>query len=171
MKQISCDLFLMWPPGAGGNFLLSLYTWGSIENIPNKNNLNLFDSEPFPSVAQIDTLDDENKINNVKVICSHIPNDYYVENYDFKCSKAWAITIDDIDMWTYITKLANLKQGVENKPSINQLHRYNTLLEKMSSKIDNLQLFNYNDIFINRSIFKNWTESLKLYHEKNLTLV
>ena len=34
MSIITGDLFLMWPPGAGGNFILSLYTWNSMDKIP-----------------------------------------------------------------------------------------------------------------------------------------
>lgn len=170
MKQLHCDLFLMWPPGAGGNFLLSLYTWGSIDAIPIKNNLNLYDAQPFPSVAQIDTMEDEDKINKVEVICTHFPNDNYVNNYNFKCDNAWAVTVDEMDTWSYITKLANIKQSVQNTPSENQLNRYNNLIEKMRYKIDNLQLLKYNDIFVNRTVFTSWTESLKSYHEKNLQL-
>ena len=48
MSIITGDLFLMWPTGAGGNFILSLYTWNSMDKIPiNDTPNNIFDAHPF----------------------------------------------------------------------------------------------------------------------------
>ena len=172
MNLITCELFLMWPPGAGGNFILSLYTWNSIDKIPvNNTPTNIFDAQPFPSVAQIDTLADKDVINEKNVICAHQVNDYYVENYTFDCYQAWAIIPDDLDTWGYLVKLANLKQNENVKIKESHMQRYLNNVNKMSAKIDNLQRFNYNDIFKERTVFTEWNDSIKQYHEKNVELV
>ena len=41
----------------------------------------------------------------------------------------------------------------------------------MSQKIDNLEKFTYNDVFVKRTVFPEWETSIKQYHEKNLELV
>ena len=172
MNLITCDLFLMWPPGAGGNFILSLYTWNSIDKIPvNNTPTNIFDAQPFPSVAQIDTLADKDVINEKNVICAHQVNDYYVDNYNFDFYKAWAIIPDNFETWAYLVKLANLKQNENVKIKESHMQRYLNNVNKMSAKIDNLQRFNYNDIFKERTVFTEWNDSIKQYHEKNVELV
>ena len=172
MSIITGDLFLMWPPGAGGNFILSLYTWNSMEKIPvNKSPINIFDAQPFPSVAQIDTLADKDVINEKNVICAHRPNDYYIDNFDFDFYKAWAIVPDDFETWTHMVKLANLKQSGNVEPKESSMQKYLDKVSKMAQKIDNLQKFNYNEVFVKRTVFPEWESSIKQYHEKNLKLV
>ena len=172
MSIITGDLFLMWPPGAGGNFILSLYTWNSIDKIPvNDTPTNIFDAQPFPSVAQIDTLADKDVINEKSVICGHRPNDYYIDNFDFDFYKAWAIMPDDFETWTYMVKLANLKQNENVEPKESSMQKYLDKVSKLSQKIDNLQKFNYNEVFVKRTVFPEWESSIKQYHEKNLKLV
>lgn len=180
MSIITGDLFLMWPPGAGGNFILSLYTWNSMEKIPvNNSPINIFDAQPFPSVAQIDTLADKDIINEKKVICAHQVNDYYIDNFDFDFYKAWAIVPDDFETWTYMVKLANIKQMADSgndrnkplEPKESRMQKYLDKVSKMAQKIDNLQKFNYNEVFVKRTVFPEWESSIKQYHEKNLKLV
>jgi len=172
MNTITGDLFLMWPPGAGGNFILSLYTWNSIDKIPvNKTPVNTFDAQPFPSVAQIDTLADKDIINEKSVICAHQVNDYYIDNFNFDFDKAWTILPDDFETWTYMVKLANLKQDENVQPKESSMQKYLDKVSKLSQKIDNLQKFNYNEVFVKRTVFPEWESSIKQYHEKNLELV
>jgi len=172
MNTITGDLFLMWPPGAGGNFILSLYTWNSIDKIPvNKTPVNTFDAQPFPSVAQIDTLADKDIINEKSVICAHQVNDYYIDNFNFDFDKAWTILPDDFETWTYMVKLANLKQDENVQPKESSMQKYLDKVKIMEQKIDNLKKFTYNDVFVKRTVFPEWESSIKQYHEKNLELV
>jgi len=172
MNTITGDLFLMWPPGAGGNFILSLYTWNSIDKIPvNKTPVNIFDAQPFPSVAQIDTLADKDIINEKSVICAHQVNDYYIDNFNFDFDRAWTILPDDFETWTYMVKLANLKQDENVQPKESSMQKYLDKVKIMEQKIDNLKKFTYNDVFVKRTVFPEWETSIKQYHEKNLELV
>ena len=83
------------------------------------------------------------------------PNDYYIDNFDFDFYKAWAIMSDDFETWTYMVKLANLKQN-ENVESKNpSMKKYLDKVSKLSQKIDNLQKFNYNEVFVKRTVFLN----------------
>ena len=172
MNTITGDLFLMWPPGAGGNFILSLYTWGNIDKIPvNNTPTNIFDAQPFPSVAQIDTLADKDILDDKYVICAHQVNEYYIENFNFDFYKAWTIIPDDFNTWTYMLKLANLKQNENIESKESRMKKYLDKVQIMSQKIDNLEKFTYNDIFVKRTVFPEWETSIKQYHEKNLELV
>ena len=80
--MIDCKLFLLWYPGAGGNFLQSLFTWGDIKNVPCDIHNNLYDSTPLPSVAQIDNMNDIHIVESSDLISCHSPNDFYLDNYD-----------------------------------------------------------------------------------------
>ena len=171
--MIDCKLFLLWYPGSGGNFLQSLFTWESIEDIPINNDLNLFDASPFKSVAQIDNMDDIHSVESAELVGCHNPLDFYLDNYEFNCKEAWAITISDLETLQYVTDIKDIKSyGGKSKKKVKQRHldNYNEVVEKVSKKIDNLLLFDYNDIFVKRKIFKGWNESIKQYHEKNLRL-
>ena len=171
--MIDCKLFLLWYPGAGGNFLQSLFTWGDIKNVPCDIHNNLYDSTPLPSVAQIDNMNDIHIVESSDLISCHSPNDFYLDNYEFKCKEAWAITISDLETLQYVTDIKDIKSyGGKSKKKVKQRHldNYNEVVEKVSKKIDNLLLFDYNDIFVKRNIFKGWNKSIKQYHEKNLRL-
>lgn len=172
MKTIDCELFLMWPAGAGGNFLQSLWTWGSIEDIPIDNNINLFDASPFKSVAQIDNLNDIHSVESSTLISTHNPDDFYLTNYEFKCKEAWAITINDLKTWKYVCNLKDFKRYGQptNRGTKSQLNRYTSNVNKVANLIDNLQIIDYNEIFVNRTIFPKWSKSIEQYHKKNLML-
>tara|TARA_R110002074_G_scaffold35457_6_gene96869 strand:+ start:33156 stop:33680 length:525 start_codon:yes stop_codon:yes gene_type:complete len=170
---INCKLFLLWRPGAGGNFLQSLYTWKDIENVPCEIHNNLYDSTPLPSVAQIDTMNDIHSVEGANMISAHNPSDFYLDNYNFKCEQAWAITISDLQTLQYVMDLRLKKiYGFAGKKTVKQRHldEYNAIVDKVAKKIDNLQRFDYNDIYVNRTVFPEWDKSIIQYHEKNLKL-
>ena len=93
------------------------------------------------------------------------------KKYNFDFYKAWAIIPDNFETWAYLVKLANLKQNENVKIKESHMQRYLNNVNKMSAKIDNLQRFNYNDIFKERTVFTEWNDSIKQYHEKNVELV
>ena len=68
-------------------------------------------------------------------------------------------------------KLANLKQNENIESKESRMKKYLDKVQIMSQKIDNLEKFTYNDIFVKRTVFPEWETSIKQYHEKNLELV
>ena len=70
-----------------------------------------------------------------------------------------------------MVKLANLKQSENVEPKESSMQKYLDKVSKLSQKIDNLQKFNYNEVFVKRTVFPEWESSIKQYHEKNLKLV
>ena len=57
------------------------------------------------------------------------------------------------DTWTYMLKLANLKQNENIESKESRMKKYLDKVQIMSQKIDNLEKFTYNDIFVKRTVF------------------
>ena len=62
---------------------------------------------------------------------------------------------DDFETWAYMVKLANLKQSENVEPKESSMQKYLDKVSKLSQKIDNLQKFNYNEVFVKRTVFPN----------------